>query len=107
MSVLAGRVRALPRGTQARVAELAGLRAESVSRWKMGAGNPRLTELEAFAASLGVSLAWLVTADAPDEVPTLPPTPAAERKLDRLVRDAERLRAELPAALAAVRGPKR
>jgi len=107
MGVLAGRVRGLPRGTQARVAELAGLRAETITRWKGGKGNPRLTELEALAASLDVSIAWLITEDGPDETPTLPPTPAAERKLERLVRDGEKVQAALPAALDAVRSQKR
>jgi transcriptional regulator with XRE-family HTH domain len=107
MEILAARVRGLPRGTQARVAELAGLRAETITRWKGGRGNPRLTDLEAFAASLDVSVAWLITDDGPEQTPTLPPTPAAERKLERLVRDGEKVQAALPAALDAVRGRKR
>ena len=104
--MLAARVRDLPRGTQARIAELAGLRAETITRWKKGQGNPKLSELEAFAAAMGVSIRWLVTMDGPDEKPRLPPTFVEERKIERLLRDGERLQQELPSALATLRSKR-
>ncbi len=104
--VLAARVRALPRGTQKRVAELAGLRAETITRWKKGRGNPKLSELEAFAAAMDVSIRWLVTTDGPEESPKLPPTSLEERKIERLLREAERVQRELPSAVAALRSKR-
>jgi transcriptional regulator with XRE-family HTH domain len=106
MAVLSKRVKMLPRGTQKVVAELAGLSAETITRWKGGHGNPRLGDLEAFADVLGVSVAYLVDA-ARVEAPKIPPTSADGRRLERLVRDGERIEAELPKALDAVRGRTR
>jgi len=92
MSVLARRLKdTLPWGSQKRIAELAGLTAETVTRWKKGQGNPRLSELEAFAAALEVSLCWLVDDGAPAEKPALPPTSAEERRIERYLREGERI----------------
>ncbi len=102
-AVLAARVRGLPRGTQVRLAHLAGLTQETVSRWKKGTGNPRLSQLETFAEAMGVSVRWLITMDGPDEKPRLPATTAEERKAERLIRDGERIERELRPALDRLR----
>jgi transcriptional regulator with XRE-family HTH domain len=108
MRVLALRLRELKlhRGDQRRLAELAGLRSESLSRWKKGQGNPRLSELEALADAMGVSIVYLVSPESA-EVPTpgLSGDHAAER-VERLLRRAERVARELTAATAAAREPK-
>lgn len=106
MRVLAARIKGLPRGSQRVLAELAGLRAETITRWKGGQGNPKLGELEAFADALEVSVSYLIDAER-DETPKIPPTGADERKLDRLLRDGERVRAELLPLLESARGRRR
>ncbi len=103
-AVLAARCRVLPRGTQRLVAELAGLSAETVTRWKKGTGNPRLDELEAFAYALKVSVVYLIS-DEREETPIYPPTTAEERRLAGLVDRGERLGAELEEALRKLRKP--
>ncbi len=105
MAVLAARIKQLPRGTQKVVAELSGLRAETITRWKKGQGNPNLAELEAFADALEVSLLYLLDPGR-QEAPKLPPTAAAERRLEKLLRDGERLVVALPKALDEVRSRK-
>jgi len=106
MRVLALRLHGLPRGAQRRLAELAGLSPETVSRWKAGRGNPRQAELEALADAMGVSVAHLVSSESTEE-PTLPGVgPDGERasaRVERLLRRAERIARELTAATAAAR----
>jgi transcriptional regulator with XRE-family HTH domain len=71
MAVLAGRLQKVKarRGWQAKVAVRAGVSAETVTRWKAGDGNPKLSELEALADALGVSVCYLISADAAEETP--------------------------------------
>lgn len=102
-SILAERCRSLPRGSQRVLAELAGLSAETITRWKKGTGNPRLGELEAFALALKVSVVYLIS-DERQESPTYPIPAAAERRAERLVERAERASA---AAAEAARELKR
>lgn len=103
MRVLMQRLAALPRGTQKRLAELAGLNEATLSRWKSGV-PPRLQQLEALAEAMGVSICYLLD-DNSKEVPKLPSVePAADAaKIARLVRRAEDAQQELAAALDALR----
>lgn len=109
MRVLASRLSGLPRGAQRRLAELAGLSPETVSRWKSGRGNPRLAELEALADAMGVSVAHLVSSES-EEQPTLPGVAIsgerASARVERLLVRAERVARELTAATALAREKK-
>jgi len=55
---------------------------------------------------LEVSVSYLIDAER-DETPKIPPTGADERKLDRLLRAGERVRAELLPLLESARGRRR
>jgi transcriptional regulator with XRE-family HTH domain len=88
------------------IAELSGLREETLVRWKKGNGNPRISELEALAEALRVSVVYLISDERPDEHPTYPPTAADSRNVERLLREGERLAADLSAAVTRLRPKK-
>jgi transcriptional regulator with XRE-family HTH domain len=100
--VLASRLQALPRGTQKRLAELAKLSEQTLSRWRRGNGNPNLRQLEALASAMSVSLNYLLFKDSTEQ-PALPsPAPDARRlaeRIERLRRRAEITNRELAEAL--------
>lgn len=62
MRVLSSRLRELKlqRGGQRRLAELAGVAPNTLIQWRKGRGNPRLSELEALADAMRVSIVYLV-----------------------------------------------
>ncbi len=90
MAVIAKRLKDLQgkteRGWQRRVAELAGVTAETVTRWKGGQGNPKLSELEGLADALGVSVCYLIEPTARGQ-PVLPEKLAVERERAALERE--------------------
>ncbi len=65
--VLVERLSALPHGQQGRIAELAGLAPETLSRYRRQNRkikiNPRLSQLEALAETLGRPISWLLCED--------------------------------------------
>jgi transcriptional regulator with XRE-family HTH domain len=110
MRVLASRLRALPHGAQKRLAELAGLSEETLSRWRTMKGNPRLTELEALADAMAVSVGYLLLEDSKESpvLPSVEPSAAAaDARVDLLLRRAERAAQELKDAVRLAEDRKR
>jgi len=102
MRVLASRLRALRlrRGDQRRLAELAGVSSNTLIKWRKGLGNPRLSELEALADAMGVSVVYLVNPESAEQ-PRLfdAGDEANQQRVERLLRRAEKVARELTEAV--------